>query len=77
MRIVNIGLILQLLYVSFYLFQIRTIVLQRFGIYAVAYIELALTIGSLLLGITALILRIGQNGQYQRRPCRKKIAWYF
>ncbi|MBU5467940.1 hypothetical protein KQI49_14005 [Virgibacillus sp. MSJ-26] len=58
MRIVNIGLILQLLYVSFYLFQIRTIVLQRFGIYAVAYIELALTIGSLLLGITALILRI-------------------
>ncbi|WP_062051104.1 hypothetical protein [Bacillus sp. JCM 19034] len=58
MRIVNIGLLLQLIYVSFYLLQMRAIVLQKFGIYVVAYIELALTIGSLILGIIALILRI-------------------
>ena len=58
MRIVNLGLLLQLIFISFYLFQIRTFVLQRFGIYAVAYIELVLTIGSLILGIIAIIFRI-------------------
>lgn len=58
MRIVNLSLLLQLLYILFYLLQIRTIVLERFGIYAVAYTELTLSIISLLLGIIALILKV-------------------
>ncbi len=57
MRIVNAGLLLQIIYILFYLLQIRTFVLQHFGIYAVAYTELTMSIISLILGITALILK--------------------
>lgn len=58
MRIINIGLIVQLIYISFYLFQIRTFVYQWFGVYVVVYIELVLIIGGLISGIIALILRV-------------------
>ena len=58
MRIVNLGLLLQLIYILFYLLQVRTFVLQQFGIPAVAYIELTLSVISLILGIIALILKI-------------------
>jgi hypothetical protein len=58
MRIVNVGFLLQMIYILFYLLQIRTFVLQQFGIYVVVYTELTLSVISLLLGITALILKI-------------------
>ncbi|MGM8365178.1 hypothetical protein ACLIBG_06805 [Virgibacillus sp. W0181] len=58
MKIANLGLSLQLIYVLFYLLQIRTLILQHFGIYAVAYTELTLSIISLTLGIVALILKV-------------------
>ncbi|MGD6834833.1 hypothetical protein ACQCT5_22030 [Sutcliffiella halmapala] len=58
MKIVNLGLSLQLIYILFYLLQIRTFVLQHFGIYAVAYTELTLSIISLILGMIALFLKV-------------------
>ena len=58
MRIINLGLLLQLIYILFYLLQVRTFVLQQFGIHAVAYIELTLSVISLILGIIALILKV-------------------
>src|SRR5699024_12190072 len=58
LKIVNLGLLLQFIYILFYLLQIRTLVLQQFGIYVVAYIELTLSIISLIFGIIALILKV-------------------
>jgi len=58
MKIVNIGLSLQVIFVLFHLLQIRAFVLNRFGLYAVVYIELTLSIISLILGIIAFILNV-------------------
>lgn len=58
MRIVNLGLLLQVVYILFYVLQIRTLILQRFGIYTVAYTELTLIVTGLILGIIAVILKV-------------------
>lgn len=57
MNIVNVGLLLQAIYILFYLLQIRTFVLQQFGINAVAYTEFTLIMMSLMVGIIAFIHR--------------------
>src|SRR5690625_4486380 len=58
LKIVTLGELLQFIYILFYLLQIRTLVLQQFAIYVVAYVELTLSIIILIFGLIALIFKV-------------------